>query len=68
VASNNQGTANYLLSELAVFNTYFPGGLDTTNVKFRAVQWIVSEAFLAIACIATCINRMCRAVGKRSRE
>ncbi|KAF2232759.1 putative amino acid permease [Viridothelium virens] len=47
VASNCQAAANFLLSEITVFNLSFP--TDTTNVKFRAVQWIVSEAILFIS-------------------
>lgn len=37
VASTAQATANFILSELVVFDTYFPGGVDYTNVQFRAV-------------------------------
>ncbi|KAL9091328.1 MAG: hypothetical protein Q9165_004962 [Trypethelium subeluteriae] len=47
VASNCQAAANFLLSEITVFNLSFP--TDTTNIKFRAVQWIVSEAILFIS-------------------
>ena len=47
MASNCQATANFLLSEIAVFN--LPFGTDVDDVRFRAVQWIVSEAFLFIA-------------------
>lgn len=47
VASNCQGAANFLLSEIAVFGLDFT--TDVTDIKFRAVQWIVSEAFLFIA-------------------
>lgn len=44
IASNSQAAANFLLSEIAVFGVDFP--TDTNNVKFRAVQWIVSEGIL----------------------
>ena len=47
VAVECQGAANFLLSEITVFNLPFP--TDTNNIKFRAVQWIVSEAFLFIS-------------------
>lgn len=47
VASNSQGAANYLLSELTVFGSDFT--TDVNDIKFRAVQWIVSEAMLFIA-------------------
>ncbi|KAK4057897.1 hypothetical protein OIO90_001116 [Microbotryomycetes sp. JL221] len=48
VASTAQATTNFILSELVVFNRYFPGGVDNSNIKFRAVVWIISEALLAI--------------------
>lgn len=57
VASNTQGTTNYILSEISVFNAYFPGGLDDTNIKFRAVQWIVSEGFLVVAIASNLLSR-----------
>lgn len=47
VASNCQATANFLLSEITVFG--LPFTTDVNDVKFRAVQWIVAEAFLFIA-------------------
>ncbi|BGP15065.1 hypothetical protein JCM10213v2_003020 [Rhodosporidiobolus nylandii] len=56
VASNTQGTTNFMLSEITVFNAYFPGGLDDSNVKFRAVQWAVSEAFLFIAIMSNLMS------------
>lgn len=46
-ASDSQAAANYLLSEINAFNLSFP--TDVTNINFRAVQWIVSEVFLAIS-------------------
>ncbi|TKX24053.1 amino acid permease-6 [Elsinoe australis] len=48
ISSNSQGAANYILSEIAVFGYDFP--TDVNNIKFRAVQWIVSECicFMAI--------------------
>ncbi|KAK9799990.1 putative Amino acid transporter-like protein [Seiridium cardinale] len=48
-ASNTQGAVNYMLSEIVVFDIDFP--TDTTDVKFRAVQWIVTEVMLALAAI-----------------
>ena len=47
VASNSQGAANYLLSELLVFGVDFP--TDVNDIKFRAVQWIVAEVMLCIS-------------------
>ncbi|KAJ6110758.1 hypothetical protein N7486_002993 [Penicillium sp. IBT 16267x] len=48
-ASNTQAAANYMLSELTVFNVDFP--TDTSSVKFRAVQWICTEVLLALAAL-----------------
>ncbi|POY74129.1 hypothetical protein BMF94_2941 [Rhodotorula taiwanensis] len=56
VASNTQGTTNYILSELTAFNIAFPGGLDPSNIKFRAVQWAVSEGFLLVAILSNLIS------------
>ncbi|GAA5869803.1 hypothetical protein JCM1840_007641 [Sporobolomyces johnsonii] len=57
VASNTQGTTNYMLAELTVFNSYFPGGgLDDSNVKFRAVQWACSEVFLLGAIMSNLLS------------
>lgn len=47
MAAESQGAANFLLSEITIFNSSFP--TDTTSIKFRAVQWIVSELFLFVA-------------------
>lgn len=47
VASNSQSATNYLLSEIAVFNLDF--STDTSDIKFRALQWAVAEAMLAIS-------------------
>jgi amino acid transporter len=47
VASNCQGAANFLLSEIAVFGLDFT--TDVTDIKFRAVQWIVAEIFLFLS-------------------
>ncbi|KAF5230746.1 hypothetical protein FANTH_13738 [Fusarium anthophilum] len=48
-ASNTQAAVNYMLSEIVVFNTDFPS--DSSSVKFRAVQWVLTEIMLALACI-----------------
>ena len=47
IASSCQASANYLLSEITVFG--LPFTTDTNDIKFRAVQWIVSEAFLVLS-------------------
>jgi len=46
-ASDSQGAANFLLSEINAFNLSFT--TDVNDIKFRAVQWIISEIFLAIS-------------------
>jgi amino acid transporter len=46
IASNSQAAANFLLAEIGVFGLSFP--TDQTSIKFRAVQWILSEVFLFI--------------------
>jgi len=56
VASTAEGTANFMLSELVVFGSEFPGGITFENVKFRAVVWICSEAFLAISIASTLMH------------
>ncbi|CAI6097755.1 hypothetical protein V2G26_005253 [Clonostachys chloroleuca] len=48
-ASNTQAAVNYMLSEIVVFGTDFPS--DSSSVKFRALQWILTEVMLALACI-----------------
>lgn len=47
IASTCQAAANFLLSEITVWGVDFP--TDTTNIKFRAVQWIVAEVILFLA-------------------
>lgn len=49
IDSNNQATTNFMLTELIVFNVDFPGGLTYDNINFRALVWICSELFLALA-------------------
>lgn len=46
-----------MLAELTVFNTFFPGGLDDSNIKFRAVQWACSEVFLLLAILSNLMSR-----------
>jgi amino acid transporter len=47
IASNSQSAANFLLSEIRVFDLAY--STDVTDVKFRAVQWIVAEIILFIS-------------------
>ncbi|KAF9057320.1 hypothetical protein BJ165DRAFT_1520712 [Panaeolus papilionaceus] len=49
VAGNCQTTANYLVSQLAVWEVDFPGGVGNDNIKWRSLIWIVSEVLLVIA-------------------
>jgi amino acid transporter len=44
-----QTTANYILSQLAVWEVDYPGGIHADNIKWRALIWIVSEIILGIA-------------------
>ncbi|OBU01045.2 hypothetical protein VE01_00917 [Pseudogymnoascus verrucosus] len=46
-ASNTQAAVNYMLSEITVFGLDFPS--DSSDVKFRAVQWICTEVLLGLA-------------------
>lgn len=47
VAYNCQSAANFILSEISVYN--LPFGTDVSDVKFRAVQWIVAEGILFLS-------------------
>jgi len=48
-ASNCQTTANYIVSQLAVWEVDFPGGIDNDNVKWRALIWAISEGLLLLS-------------------
>lgn len=48
-AGNCQTTANYVVSQLAVWEIDFPGGIGNANVKWRALIWAVSEAVLVLS-------------------
>lgn len=54
-AGNCQTTANYIVSQLAVWEIDFPGGVTNENVKWRAFIWAISEAILLLA---IAINRL----------
>ncbi|KAI0069318.1 amino acid transporter [Artomyces pyxidatus] len=47
-AINSQSTANYVASQLAVWEVNFPGGIGNDNVKWRAMIWAMSEFFLFV--------------------
>ncbi|KAF7887600.1 hypothetical protein EAF00_009894 [Botryotinia globosa] len=71
---NTQGAVNYLLSvrvailsplynsdlfqEIVVFNIDFPS--DSSDVKFRALQWITTEIMLALAAIWNLLPQIAR--------
>ncbi len=44
-----QTTANYIVSQLQVWEVDFPGGASNDNVKWRAFIWALSEAMLLVA-------------------
>jgi hypothetical protein len=46
---HTQNTANYILSQLVVWEVDFPGGLTTDNIKFRALTWALSEGILLVS-------------------
>jgi len=48
-AGNCQTTANYIVSQLVVWEIDFPGGILDGNVKWRALIWVISEALLMVA-------------------
>ncbi|KAJ3710114.1 hypothetical protein C8R42DRAFT_648991 [Lentinula raphanica] len=46
---NTQPTAYYIVSQLTVWGIDFPGGLDSSNIKWRALVWAISEVLLVIS-------------------
>lgn len=49
VAGNCQTSANYIVTQLVVWEIDFPGGISYDNVRFRALIWALSEIFLVLA-------------------
>ncbi|KAG8935867.1 hypothetical protein FRC02_005866 [Tulasnella sp. 418] len=47
-AGNCQTTANYIVSQLAVWELDFPGGIGNHNIKWRALIWAISEGLLVV--------------------
>lgn len=41
-----QTAANYIVSQLAVWEIDFPGGISNDNIKWRALIWAISEFLL----------------------
>ncbi|KAG8853150.1 hypothetical protein FRB96_008402 [Tulasnella sp. 330] len=48
-----EGLINWVFSLFNVFNVDFPGGISNDNIKWRAVLWIASEAFLMLSMAVT---------------
>lgn len=48
-AGNCQTTANYIVSQLAVWEVDFPGGVGNDNIKWRSLIWAISEGLLIVA-------------------
>ncbi|KAI0662858.1 hypothetical protein C8Q70DRAFT_1042556 [Cubamyces menziesii] len=48
-AGNCQTTANYIVSQLAVWEIDFPGGVGNDNIKWRALIWAISEGILLVS-------------------
>lgn len=44
-----QTTANYIVSQLAVWDVDYPGGVGNDNIKWRALIWVISEGLLLLA-------------------
>ncbi|KAH7921705.1 amino acid transporter [Leucogyrophana mollusca] len=48
-ASNCQTTANYIVSQMAVWEVDFPGGVGNDNIQWRALIWAISEGMLLLS-------------------
>src|ERR1700753_2062604 len=44
-----QLSANYVASQVSIWEVDFPGGAQNNNVKWRAFIWAMSEGFLLLA-------------------
>jgi len=55
--TTRQTTANYIVSQLAVWEIDFPGGIRNDNFKWRALIWAMSEVLLVIVIL---LNRLPR--------
>ena len=44
-----QTAANYIVSQLAVWEINFPGGISNDNIKWRALIWAISEGLLFVS-------------------
>ena len=43
-----QVSANYIAPQFVVWMVEFPGGIDNSNAKWRAVVWAISEVLLLL--------------------
>jgi translation initiation factor 5B len=41
--------ANYIVSQVAVWEVSFPGGIGNNNIKWRAVIWAIAESLLILS-------------------
>jgi len=48
-AGNCQTTANYIVSQLSVWEIDFPGGTSNDNFKWRVLIWAISEGILVLS-------------------
>ncbi|KAI6168909.1 hypothetical protein EDD17DRAFT_1465364 [Pisolithus thermaeus] len=48
-ASNCQATANFIVSQMAVWDVNFPGGVGNDNIQWRALIWGISELMLLLS-------------------
>ncbi|TFK22197.1 hypothetical protein FA15DRAFT_596525 [Coprinopsis marcescibilis] len=48
-AGNCQTTANYVATQLLVWEIDFPGGISNENIKWRAFIWALSQGILLVA-------------------
>jgi translation initiation factor 5B len=44
-----QTTANYIVSQMAVWDVDFPGGVGNDNIKWRTLIWAISEGLLILS-------------------
>ncbi|KIM88354.1 hypothetical protein PILCRDRAFT_95587 [Piloderma croceum F 1598] len=48
-ANVSQTAANYVVSQMAVWEVDFPGGVGNDNIKWRALIWAISEGFFIVS-------------------
>ncbi|KAI0057771.1 amino acid transporter [Artomyces pyxidatus] len=50
-ATSSQGSANYVVSQFAIWEIDFPGGISNDNILWRAMVWAMSEGFLILSVV-----------------